>query len=196
MRSILAAALAAACLLAPAAHAETFAGHSSWYGGPCDRGQDNNRTASGIPNTVPGFATRWVPFGRWYLIETQGRRALGMSLERGPASRTGRTTDLNYTLVARLRAWGAGPCFPSYPNGWVTATRIDPALRYPSCGWAARLAGKELRHRVRSLGRPGNCLIGSAADRLRRFQRAHRRPHAARTGTVDLATWRLLYRAG
>lgn len=171
-----------------------FGGASSWFAGPCDSG-DSGHSASGISNRVPGFATLFVPFGKWYLIETEGHRALGVSLDRGPASWTGRIIDLNYTLVARLRAWGPGPCFYSYPNGRVTATRIIRDLRYPSCGWAGRMAGRYLRHRVGRLGQPGNCLDRNAARAMRRYQRHLRRPHAARTGTVDLATWRALLRA-
>jgi hypothetical protein len=175
----------------------TIAGFSSWYGGPCD-GYDNNRTASGMPNTVPGFATRWVPFGRWFVVTEarSGRRALGMSLERGPAVWTGRVIDLNYTLAGRLGyPLTRGGCVLGYPNGWVVARQVVVGLRYPSCGWAARRAGYWLRQRVGRLGRPGNCLHGRAATRMRRWQRSIGRPRAGRRRALDLGTWRALYRA-
>lgn len=185
-------------LLATSVQADQIrlAGMSSWYGGACDGG-DNNVTASGVPNTVPGFATRWVPFHTWYLVsDRRGRRAIGMSLERGPASWTGRAIDINYSLAGKLGyRVTRGGCVIGYPNGWLKAEQIVPDLRYPSCGWAARMVGKRLRRYVGRLGRTSNCLYGSAANKLRRFQRAHHRPRAARRGIIDKTTWALLFKA-
>lgn len=173
----------------------TFAGGSSWYGGPADSG-DNNITASGIPNSVPGFASRFVPFGWWFLVTAQnGHRALGESVDRGPASFTGRIIDLDYTLVGRL-GYGPGPYYFNYDNGHVTATRILPGARYPSCGWWARDVFRQLQ-RIHGRKYPGrtDCLTGGHAKALHRWQRRHHLGDGWRS-TVGFRTYRLLYRAG
>jgi hypothetical protein len=178
------------------AHARiVITGASSWYGGPCDS-QDNNRTASGIPNTVPGFATRWVPFRMWFLVTgPNGRRALAMSLERGPASWTGRAIDLNYTLAARLGYRAPGGCVQGYPNGMVRAEQLE-LVSYPSCDWAAQLAARRLRGIIGSLGRRDDCLRGTAADWMRKFQGWIGHGASARAQLVDVDDWRVLLQAG
>ena len=119
-----------------------------------------------------------------------------MSLERGPASWTGRNVDVNYTLAGKLGyPVTGGGCVLGYPNGYVSLAQIVVGLKYPSCGWAGRLAGRYLRHRVGKLGRPGNCLYGSAARAMRSYQFRLHRPKAARSRTVTLGTWRALLKA-
>jgi hypothetical protein len=177
------------------AHARiVITGLSSWYGGPCDN-EDDNRTASGIPNTVPGFATRSVPFRAWFLVTgPNGRRALAMSIERGPAAWTGRVIDLNYTLAARLGYPAPGGCVQGYPNGPVRAEEIR-IVRYPSCDWAAKLAAQRLRRIIGSLGRDDDCLKGSAADWMRTFQGWIGHRSNARARSVGIDDWRVLLQA-
>jgi hypothetical protein len=169
-------------------------GYSSWYGGPCDA-EDNDHTASGIPNTVPGFATRGTPFGLWFVVTgPNGERALGVSLERGPARWTGRVIDLNWSLANRLGYPAPRGCVLGYSNGPVRAEQIA-LVRYPACNWAARLAARQLRSVIGPLGRSDDCLTGSAAVWMQRFQRWVGRPRGASARVIDLEDWRLLYLA-
>jgi hypothetical protein len=198
VRAVALVSLVAAVALAASAgeaHARiVITGLSSWYGGPCDK-EDNNRTASGVPNTVPGFATRSVPFGVWFLVTgPNGRRALGQSIERGPATWTGRVIDLNYTLAARLGYPAPGGCVQGYPNGRVRAEEIR-IVRYPSCDWAAKLAAQRLRRIIGSLGRDDDCLKGSAAGWMRKFQGWIGHWRNRRTQSVGIDDWRVLLQA-
>lgn len=184
---------------ATTAHAGPYVvhGYSSWFSGPCD-GADSGSTGSGIPARIPGIAlpeTR--TYGRWFLVvdESSGARALAVHSDYGPAGFTGRVIDLTYSLVARFKVYGGGPCFGNYPNGIVTATKIVRDLRYPSCGWAGRMAGRYLRHRVGKLGRPGNCLHGTAVKAMTKYLYHLHRPKAARSRTVTLGAWRALLKA-
>jgi hypothetical protein len=193
---IVVAVLAAAfTLLVADAHARiVITGYSSWYGGPCDS-QDNDHTASGIPNTVPGFATRRTPFGLWFVITgPNGQRALGISLERGPARWTSRVIDLNWSLASRLGYPAPHGCVLGYSNGRVRAEQIA-RVHYPSCNWAARLATRQLRNVIGPLGRRGDCLTGSAAVWMQTFQRWIGRPRSASARVIDLEDWRVLYLA-
>jgi hypothetical protein len=187
--------VATVTLLVAAAHARiVITGYSSWYGGPCDS-QDNDRTASGMPNTVPGFATRRTPFGLWFLVTgPNGQRALGVSLERGPARWTGRVIDLNWSLAERLDYPAPRGCVMGYSNGPVRAEQIA-RVRYPSCNWAARLAARQLRRVIGPLERRDDCLAGSAAVWMQRFQRWTGRPGSASARVIDLEDWRVLYLA-
>jgi hypothetical protein len=194
---IAAAVVLAACMPAAASAARgpiVINGASSWYGGPCDS-QDNNRTASGIPNTVPGFATRTVPFRLWFVVTgPNGKRAIAQSIERGPAAWTRRVIDLNYTLAERLGYRAPRGCVRGYPNGAVRAQQID-IVRYPSCGWAAQLAVRQLRTIIGPLGRDDDCLKGTAADWMQTFQGWIGRRSNARKRRVDIEDWRVLYQA-
>lgn len=79
------------------------AGKGSWYGGPNDSG-DNNRPASGIPNTVPGFAMyNRSTLGKLFRVVSPRGRSLNIrQTDIGPAPWTGRKVDLNYTAIKRF----------------------------------------------------------------------------------------------
>lgn len=74
----------------------------SWYGGPNDHA-DNNRPASGIPNTVPGIArpTRATLKGYYRVVFPNGRSLVLQHTDMGPAAWAGRKIDINYTAVKR-----------------------------------------------------------------------------------------------
>jgi len=90
---------------------------SSWYGGPCDR-EDNNQTATGIPNTVPGIALyeRWS-YGRFFLVTAANHRKIVVRhIEYGPRPSTGRGVDLDYTAAHGLGYKAPGGCVTGYPT--------------------------------------------------------------------------------
>src|SRR5512138_560611 len=71
----------------------------SWYGGPGDSG-DNNRPASGIPNTIPGIARYSRATLKGFFVVDDGRhKVLLQQTDIGPAPSTGRGVDINYTAV-------------------------------------------------------------------------------------------------
>lgn len=126
------------------ASALTFDGKSSWYGGLCDK-QDNNIPAW-LPhdkNQTPGIALRRYDTKREYFLLTllrTKRKVVVRHTDYGPARFTGRAVDVNYTAAQGL---GYSGCHDDYPTDsrvrvtllksrksrhhWVakTATRLD-----------------------------------------------------------------------
>lgn len=116
----------------------TIAGPSSWYGGPCDPG-DNNipKWAPGDHNSTPGVALMTDGTAkRTFLLRGPNRRLVVVwHSDRGPNPRTGKVMDLNYTAVMALGY--SGPCsYSSYPTGaWAY---LRPLNRRGASWWAAK----------------------------------------------------------
>jgi hypothetical protein len=184
--------LLAACVLTVAVPAQAgqpvIDGRSSWYGGPCDS-SDNNITASGIPNTVPGFAARWGGFGtRWVARAPNGRRAILVRLEYGPASFTGRNIDINYSGVRALGYPVNGNGCASWPTDSYVRAEMILTVHRGNCGWPARRALGLLRHHTHHF-RQRSCYRGRAVESLHRFQRNRHLP----VGSIGPRTWLRLY---
>lgn len=113
-------------------------GRASWYGGPCD-GYDNNLTATGIPNTVPGIALyRRDTFGAWFLLTRPrtGRRVVVRHVDYGPAPWTAKLIDLDPAAAVGLGFRAPGGCVQGFPTGEVMrATLIS---RRKASRWAKR----------------------------------------------------------
>lgn len=113
-------------------------GRTSWYGGPCD-GYDNNRTATGIPNTVPGIALyRRDTFGAWFLLTRPrtGRRVVVRHVDLGPAPWTGKSIDLDPPAAVGLGFSAPGGCVQAFPTGEVM--RATLLTRRQASRWAKR----------------------------------------------------------
>lgn len=120
------------------AHGLTITGRTSWYGGPCD-GYDNNSTATGIPNTVPGIALyRRDTFGAWFLLTRPrtGRRVVVRHVDYGPAPWTGKTIDLDPPATVGLGFAAPGGCVQGFPTG--ETMRVTMISRRHASRWARR----------------------------------------------------------
>lgn len=194
-RLLVAFCLLAFLLLAAAPRAvavPTLVGPSSWYGGPCDS-QSGSTTASGIPLSVPGFASRaGAPYGdRWIVTGPDNVRALAVHLDHGPAAWTGRVIDLDSTLVALL-GYGPGPCH-DYPTGAIVSAFQVVEFHYPACSPAAGIAVRQLHRLQHRHGR--HCITGPEVQFLARWQHRQREYWSAGHHTVTWATWRRLFNA-
>lgn len=103
----------------------SFSGMSSWYGGPCDH-QDNDHSYTGLPNSQPGIALYYLrPFKAFYLLtDSRGRRVVVRHSDKGPAPRTHRLVDLNWTAANALGYPAPGGCVHGYPNARVRIMRL------------------------------------------------------------------------
>jgi hypothetical protein len=98
---------------------DVVAGKISWYGGPND-GQDNDKPASGVPNTVPGIAvmnSRTLG-GWWEVTMSDGRKVRLQQTDIGPAAWTGKKLDFNHTAVKQL-----GYTEQNFPTGGSASAR-------------------------------------------------------------------------
>ncbi len=113
-------------------------GRASWYGGPCD-GYDNNLTATGIPNTVPGIALyRRDTFGDYFLLTRLAtlRRVVVRHVDLGPAPWTSMSIDVDPPATVGLGFRAPGGCVQAWPTGEVMrATRLT---RRQASRWAKR----------------------------------------------------------
>lgn len=121
----------------------THLGPSSWYGGACDK-QDNNRSYTGLPHSEPGIALYYLrPFKAYYLLTgPTGRKSVVRHSDKGPAPWTGKLVDLNWTAARAVgfRATSA-QCILGYPTGRVVRiTRLyhSDRVRY----WSRRTVTK------------------------------------------------------
>lgn len=105
--------------------ARSYLAEASWYG----PGFDGRHTASGIRfrRNLPILAHRWLPFGTRVLLRCNGRRAVGIVLDRGPFVR-GRSFDLSQGLARSLGILEAGKAVLSFqeldvlpPGAWNAA---------------------------------------------------------------------------
>lgn len=132
--------IAAAVVVATPQAAEgfTIVSKGSWYGGPCDSG-DNNLPASGIPNTVPGIAMRSQKTMRRYFLLTMkhtGRRVVVRHTDWGPASWTGRSVDVNYTAAKGLGYKAPGGCVQNFPTD--SLVKVTSLTRKAARRWAKK----------------------------------------------------------
>ncbi|MEO6866877.1 MAG: hypothetical protein ABI200_02530 [Gaiellales bacterium] len=95
------------------------AGKISWYGGPNDR-EDNDKPASGVPNTVPGIAVMNSKTlgGWWEVTMSDGKKVQLQQTDIGPAKWTGKMLDFNHTAVKQL-----GYTEKSFPTGGTASAR-------------------------------------------------------------------------
>ena len=100
---------------------------------------DNNITATGIPNTVPGVAL----FQRWsftdYFLLTRPRtlrRVVVRHVDYGPAPWTGKTIDLNPPAAEGLGFAAPGGCVRAFPTG--ERMRLRLLSRRKASRWAKR----------------------------------------------------------
>lgn len=94
-------------------------GRTSWFGGPCDH-SDNNRTATGLANTMPGIALfRRDTFGAWFALRRPrtGRQVVVRHVDLGPAPWTGKRIDLNPVAARGLGFRAPGGCVQGFPTG-------------------------------------------------------------------------------
>lgn len=113
-------------------------GSASWYGGPCD-GYDNNQTATGIPNTVPGIALyRRDTFRAWFLLTRlqTGRRVVVRHVDLGPAPWTGMSIDVDPPAAVGLGFRAPGGCVQGWPTGEVM--RATLITRRQASRWAKK----------------------------------------------------------
>ena len=98
---------------------QKVSGKSSWYGGPNDS-QDNNKPASGIPNTVPGIAimNRETLGGWWRVKLWNGQEYDIQQTDLGPAAWTGKKIDFNYSAVKAM-----GFTEKNFPTGKVASAQ-------------------------------------------------------------------------
>ena len=137
------------------ANASTYHSGASWYGGPCDR-QDNNRPAWGPANTVPGIARYDDATRRGLFLLTDlhtHRRVVAVHSDKGPApwvaSRRTETgwrirLDVNYTAAMALGYRAPGGCV----QGWRYGEKIRvTSLSRRRASWWARRTRTELDSR-------------------------------------------------
>jgi hypothetical protein len=93
-------------------------GKVSWYGGPND-GEDNDKPASGVPNTVPGIAImNPKTLGGWWEVTIGGKQYNLQQTDIGPAAWTGKKIDFNHSAVKAL-----GFTEKSFPTGSTASAR-------------------------------------------------------------------------
>jgi len=102
---------------ASAAKPLSMTGASSWYGGPCDKG-DNNipRWMPHDKNRTPGIALRRYDTPRKYFLLTlirTHRKVVVRHTDYGPHGSTGKLVDVNYTAAIAL---GYSGCHDDYPT--------------------------------------------------------------------------------
>jgi hypothetical protein len=122
-------------LVVATAAAFTISGPSSWYGGPCDSG-DNNipKYAPSDYNRTPGIAMRTShTVRRTFLLRGSNNRLVVVwHSDYGPALFTGKLVDVNYTAVMGLGY--PGPCAWSYPT--PSTVWLRPLDRRGASWWA------------------------------------------------------------
>lgn len=136
-------------VLAATAGADTFTSGASWYGGPCDHA-DNNLSASGIPNTIPGIARfNRRTLGRFYLLTDlrTHRRVVVVQSDVGPApwvrlkpTETGWPirVDVNYSAASAVGYRAPGGCVMGWRYG--ERIRLTGLTRRLASRWARRTA--------------------------------------------------------
>lgn len=122
------------------AHARplSLAGKTSWYGGKCDRG-DNNipRWSPRDKNRTPGIALRrYDTPGRFFLLTlvATGRRIVVQHTDYGPHPGTDREVDVNYRAANGLGY--PGHCAPGFPTD--SRARVTLLTKHKARAWIRR----------------------------------------------------------
>lgn len=112
----------------------SLTGASSWYGGPCDSG-DNNipRWMPGDRNRTPGIALRRYDTPRKYFLLTllrTKRKIVVRHTDYGPHGSTGKLVDINYTAVQGLGFSGCRDDYPTWAKVRITELDSKRRIRY------------------------------------------------------------------
>lgn len=130
----------------------TLTGPSSWYGGPCDK-YDNNipKWLPGDRNRTPGIALRRYDTPRRYflltLVKTK-RKVVVRHSDYGPHGSTGKLVDVNYTAAKGLGYSGCHDDYPTWAKVRITLLTSKKSVKYWSKKTATRLDDRRIASRL------------------------------------------------